>query len=150
MFSDDGDGLSAVGAIAYGALAGLGYDGLHVYYIQMMVCFISRQITIKGRQMEMSMNEVILDGKSIHTESDFHKIISDLLKFGPYYGQNLNALWDRLSMDVERPIKITWLNSELSKKCLGEYFDKIIDIFEQTKQQDIRFNWDEKFDYLLK
>ncbi|ASN85570.1 barnase inhibitor [Pectobacterium versatile] len=96
------------------------------------------------------MSEVILDGSSIETESDFHKAMSDLLDFGPYYGRNLDALRDRLSNDVERPVKIIWMNSSYSKSCLGDCFNKIVQIFEQTKQQDIRFNWDEKFDYILK
>ena len=96
------------------------------------------------------MNEIILDGTSIKTEPDFHKAMSDLLDFGPYYGRNLDALKDRLGNDVERPVKITWINSSYSKSCLGDYFNKIIQIFEQTKQQDIRFNWDGRFDYILK
>lgn len=96
------------------------------------------------------MSELILDGATIQNESDFHSVMSNLLNFGPYYGRNLNALWDRLSTDVERPMKIIWLDSEKSKKCLGEYFNKIIQIFEQAKRQDMRFNWDEKFDYILK
>ncbi|WP_145541568.1 barstar family protein [Yersinia alsatica] len=97
----------------------------------------------------MSFGEVILDGANILTEADFHIIMSESLCFGPYYGRNLNALWDRLSSDVERPVKIIWLNSELSRELLGEYFDEIIQVFEKTKQQDLKFNWDEKFDYLL-
>ncbi|MEI7369022.1 MULTISPECIES: barstar family protein [Pectobacterium] len=96
------------------------------------------------------MSEIILDGVSIETELDFHNAMSDLLDFGPYYGRNLDALRDRLSNDVERPVKIVWVNSDYSKSCLGECFNKIVQIFEQTKQQDIQFNWDEKFDYILK
>lgn len=96
------------------------------------------------------MGEIILDGATIKNESDFHRVISEMLNFGPYYGRNLDALWDRLSTDVERPVKIIWLDSELSKNFLGEYFEKIIKIFERTKQQDVLFNWDEKFDYILK
>lgn len=96
------------------------------------------------------MSEIILDGENIESEHDFHKVMSVLLDFGPYYGDNLDALRDRLSNDVERPVTIIWKNSEQSKKYLGECFDKIVKIFEQTKQQDIRFNWDEKFDYILK
>ncbi|WP_405471120.1 barstar family protein (plasmid) [Morganella morganii] len=98
----------------------------------------------------MSVGDVILDGTNIQTETDFHRIISESLDFGPYYGRNLDALWDRLSSDVERPVRIIWLNSELSRKYLDGYFDKIIQIFERTKQQDLKFNWPEKFDYLLK
>ncbi|WP_431642933.1 barstar family protein [Enterobacter mori] len=98
----------------------------------------------------MTDREIILDGNRIHSTEDFHDLLSQALDFGPYYGKNLNALWDRLSTDVERPVKIIWLNSKLSREYLGEYFDKIIQVFEQTKQQDIRFNWDERFDYILK
>ncbi|WNJ81272.1 barstar family protein [Cedecea neteri] len=98
----------------------------------------------------MRTGEVILDGSNILTEADFHHAMSELLYFGPYYGKNLDALWDTLSSDVERPVKIIWLDSELSKKFLGEYFNKIIYVFERAKQQDLKFNWDEKFDYILK
>ncbi|MDI7270926.1 barstar family protein [Cronobacter dublinensis] len=52
------------------------------------------------------MNEIILDGKRIQNESDFHSVMSELLDFGPYCGRNLDALWDRLSTDIERPVKI--------------------------------------------
>lgn len=96
------------------------------------------------------MCTIILDGTKIQTEQDFHKLLSGLLNFGSYYGNNLDALWDRLSTDVERPIQIIWLNSELSRKSLGEVFDKIINIFERIKQQNLRFNWGESFDYVLK
>ncbi|HDI3034256.1 TPA: barstar family protein [Cronobacter turicensis] len=96
------------------------------------------------------MTEIILDGKKIENESEFHSVMSDLLNFGPYYGRNLDALWDRLSTDVERPVKIIWLNSVLSRNNLGYSFDQIIKIFERARQQDIGFDWDEKFDYILK
>lgn len=98
----------------------------------------------------MSKNDIILDGLDIHTESDVHRALAELLDFGPYYGRNLDALWDRLSTDIERPLKITWLHSDISKQRLGERFEKIIQIFERTKQQDIKFCWDDKFEYVLK
>lgn len=98
----------------------------------------------------MKNADVILDGSSINSVEDFHNLLSDSLDFGPFYGGNLDALWDRLSTDVERPVRIVWLNSSLSKKSLGEYFDKVIQIFEETKQQDIRFGWIDQFDYILK
>ncbi|WP_071989594.1 barstar family protein (plasmid) [Cronobacter malonaticus] len=96
------------------------------------------------------MTEIILNGKNLENESEFHSVMSDLLNFGPYYGRNLDALWDRLSTDVERPVKIIWLNSDLSKNNLGQSFDRIIQVFERAKQQDILFDCDERFDYILK
>ncbi|QCP60802.1 barstar family protein [Pantoea sp. SO10] len=98
----------------------------------------------------MSSKEIVLDGELISSIEVFHEIISEKLKFGPYYGQNMNALWDRLSSDVERPVKVIWMNSNISKSHLGECFDKIINIFEETKLQDIRFNWDDKFTFELR
>ncbi|EOF4704644.1 barstar family protein [Klebsiella oxytoca] len=58
-----------------------------------------------------------------------------MLNFGYYYGSNLDALWDRLSTDVERPVKIIWLHSELSRFVLREPFDKIIMIFERINNE---------------
>ncbi|RDT50009.1 barnase inhibitor [Escherichia coli] len=98
----------------------------------------------------MRVNEFYLDGARVLSEKEFHSIISLSLNFGPYYGKNLDALWDRLSTDIERPVKIIWLNSELSRVGLGNYFDKIIEVFERVKLQDLNFNWEEKFDYELK
>lgn len=98
----------------------------------------------------MRVNEFYLDGACVLYEKEFHSIISLSLNFGPYYGKNLDALWDRLSTDIERPVKIIWLNSDLSRGGLGNYFDKIIEVFERVKLQDLNFNWEEKFDYELK
>jgi len=64
----------------------------------------------------MSNSNIIIDGRNIHIESDVHNILAELMDFGPYYGRNLDSLWDRLSTDIEMPIKITWHHSDLSKK----------------------------------
>ncbi|WP_240782875.1 MULTISPECIES: barstar family protein [unclassified Rahnella] len=101
-------------------------------------------------EQKMNVGQLYLDGTRVLTEKEFHSIISASLDFGPYYGRNLDALWDRLSTDIERPVKIIWLNSELSRVGLGSYFDKIIAVFERVKLQDLNSNWEEKFDYLLK
>lgn len=105
---------------------------------------------VKVNEQKMSVNEIYLDGSCVLSEKEFHSIISLSLDFGSYYGRNLDALWDRLSTDIERPVKIIWLNSELSRVRLDNYFDKIIEVFERVKLQDLNFNWEEKFDYVLK
>ncbi|MBA0169557.1 barstar family protein [Pectobacterium sp. CFBP8739] len=100
--------------------------------------------------MEVNNKQIILDGLSIRTEADFHRALSDLLDFGPYYGRNLDALKDRLCNDVERPVTLIWQNAGQSRAYLGDAFDKITAILEKVKEQDIAFNFDEKFDYVLK
>jgi ribonuclease inhibitor len=96
------------------------------------------------------MATVILDGRLIRTASDFHRQLSRLLDFGPYYGNNLDALWDRLSTDVERPVMLEWHYSDESRRNLGTQFDAIVAVLTDAKQQDADFGRIERFDFVLK
>lgn len=89
---------------------------------------------------------VEIDGAAIHSESDLHEFLSRTLNFGPYYGANLSALWDRLSTDVERPVEIVWKESELSRTALGESeFQRIRDLLLRVQSQDQSFGWSDRF-----
>lgn len=91
----------------------------------------------------------ILEGRAIRSEADFHREIGVLLDMGPYYGGNLDALWDRLSTDVERPITLVWKDSAESHRRLGGYFDRIVNVLERVKRQDEAWNLRERFNYRL-
>jgi ribonuclease inhibitor len=89
---------------------------------------------------------VSIDGSLIKSESDLHEVLSRKLDFGPYYGRNLDALWDRLSMDVERPVELVWEKSEVSKTFLGaEVFNKISSVLIRVMDQDQSFGLNERF-----
>jgi ribonuclease inhibitor len=89
---------------------------------------------------------IIIDGSLIQSESDLHDALARELDFGPYYGRNLDALWDRLSTDVERPIELLWENFEVSKTLLGvEAFEKISSVLIRVMHQDESFRLDERF-----
>lgn len=90
------------------------------------------------------------DGLSISSEQDFHKRIASAFSVAQYYGNNLNALWDPLSTDVEHPVEIVWKNSKESEQSMDGTFKKIISIFERTKNQDISLGLADKFEYKLK
>lgn len=92
---------------------------------------------------------VIVDGRAIASEDDFHRALCEVLEMGPYYGHNLDALWDRLSTDIERPVTLVWTHSAESRRRLGSTFDQIVDVLEGVKQQDAGFGWAERFDYRL-
>ena len=47
---------------------------------------------------------VEIDGSNIKTEADFQGAIAKAFSLSHYYGKSLNALWDVLTCDVERPI----------------------------------------------
>ncbi|WP_434354155.1 barstar family protein [Psychrobacter sp. HD31] len=89
---------------------------------------------------------IVLDGKKILTEQGFHDKIAKVFDIQKYYGKNLDALWDTLSANVERPVHITWINADVSRKNI-DTFDDIIKVFKKTKKQDEQFNWVDKFTY---
>jgi ribonuclease inhibitor len=85
---------------------------------------------------EHNMSETIhlhIDGQLIHTERDFHNLVSPLLDFGPYYGNNLDALWDMLRGGVEEDTVLHWKNSDLSRDRLGDKFNTIVKLFAEAK-----------------
>lgn len=89
---------------------------------------------------------VVLDGTAIRTEADFHRQLARLLDFGPYYGRNLDALWDRLSRDVERPVELIWENSAASRAALGDVlFDTVVKLMTEAQQHDIDAGYNERF-----
>lgn len=91
-----------------------------------------------------------LDGLSISTEEEFHTQISSSFSVTQYYGNNLNALWDLLSTDVERPIELIWTNSKYSEKLMGDSYKKILIILDRVKTHDKSFRLNDKFNYQLK
>ena len=66
-----------------------------------------------------------------------------------WYGKNLDALWDVLTGMVERPLKITWINSEESKKRLPRY-EKIISLLQEVEEEDKRIGMKEFFTLEIK
>ena len=90
--------------------------------------------------------KLVIDGRTIRSESDLHDLLASKLDFGPYYGRNLNALRDRLSTDVERPVDLVWQYSAASRDMLGsELFEQIAALFVKVMKHDERFEPDERF-----
>ncbi|MEU4129947.1 barstar family protein [Streptomyces wuyuanensis] len=81
--------------------------------------------------------KVVIEGATVRTVSDLHGFLARTLDFGPYYGANLSALWDRLTTDVERPVELVWKDAELSRAALGaNVFDQIRDLLLRVQEQD--------------
>lgn len=95
------------------------------------------------------MKKVILHGDRIKSESDFHREISSALDLVEYYGCNLDALWDCLNYNVERPVLIIWLRSLDSKDCLRGDFERILHVFNFIKHQDVDAGLKDCFDFIL-
>ncbi|MGE7774168.1 barstar family protein [Chitinophaga sp. NPDC101104] len=74
----------------------------------------------------------VLEGTALRTVEDFHKAISQQLKFPVYYGNNLDALWDCMTGWIDPPAKVIWRDFEFSKMYLGEFAVKAKLIFDET------------------
>jgi ribonuclease inhibitor len=98
---------------------------------------------------EKKKMDIVIDGTMIKTEADFHSALAEKLSLSSYYGRNLDALWDVLSADVERPVCLVWKNSRISSESLGPKFDQIISLLERIKKQDEVWKLSEKFDFRL-
>ncbi|WP_397334414.1 barstar family protein [Nonomuraea sp. 3-1Str] len=58
------------------------------------------------------------------------------LDFGPYYGNNLAVLRDRLSTDVKRPVKLAWTHWQKRKGNLGaDLFDKVRRLLDELRHK---------------
>ncbi|MGV3607916.1 MAG: barstar family protein [Planctomycetaceae bacterium] len=81
--------------------------------------------------------KIILLGEEIGSAIDLHRVLAEKLDFGPYYGNNLAALWDRLTTDVEGPVHLVWKDSSVSKAKMGEQlFDKVVKLFRDVEAHD--------------
>ena len=80
------------------------------------------------------MNKVILEGSKLTDRKVLHKILKKKLSFPEYYGENLDALWDCLTTDIEMPVIIEWIDFEISKKLLGDYAESTLKIFQEAER----------------
>lgn len=87
-------------------------------------------------------------GNQIKSELEFHNEIARQFNVENYYGKNLDALWDLLSIGVERPINLVWIDANNSKNRIRS-FEKIISVLERVKEQDEKFEWEDKFTFTL-
>ncbi len=77
--------------------------------------------------------EVVLDGKQIRNQHEFHQVLREKLGLPDYYGDNLDALWDCLTGWVETPLTIVWKDFHVSQKYLGEYASKAADLLKRAE-----------------
>lgn len=94
--------------------------------------------------------KILLQGEQIFTEKDFHLQFAKALNIENVYSNTLEELWDVLHINLDQPLTIIWLNSEISKQNLGLNFDKIINILNGVKVSDKSFNQKEEFNFYLK
>ena len=65
------------------------------------------------------MEFIIIDGKRMTTVDETHRYLERTLRLPPYYGHNLDALYDCLS-DLSQNVFIILINGDSMQENLGE------------------------------
>lgn len=82
---------------------------------------------------------VDIDLSRVTTPRDFHEVLAKALNFGPYYGHNLSALWDRITTDVPRPLTLMLRNAAACRAVLGVDFEKVVSLLEDASREPAGF-----------
>lgn len=81
---------------------------------------------------------IVLDAKEMVDKEKTHAYLQAKLGFPPYYGANLDALWDMLN-SWRNPRHIILINSTALGEHLGHYGDLLLAVFEETMKSNDSF-----------
>lgn len=79
--------------------------------------------------------EIVLDGNKITNKKDLFETLKKQVKSEEFYGNNLDALWDVLTVHKE-PLTIKIINEELLNKHLEDYYNKLLELFNDLKDSN--------------
>lgn len=77
------------------------------------------------------MKLILLNGKRMTDKEKAHQYLKRKLQFPDYYGENLDALWDLLTL-ISTPIHIKLINYDILVNYLGQYGESIIETFKDS------------------
>jgi len=83
----------------------------------------------------MPIKRCTLDGKTIGTLDDLYDQLSTWFPLPEHFGQNLDALWDVLSTDVQGSFEIVWKHAGDSKKLMGRDFDRAVKLLKDLQKE---------------
>jgi ribonuclease inhibitor len=81
-----------------------------------------------------SLNKVVIQGSKLTDKNTLHQILKKELNLPDYYGENLDALWDCLTTDIELSLTIEWVDFQKSKDLLGDYAESTLEIFNEAEK----------------
>lgn len=83
----------------------------------------------------MKAVEVHLEGEKIKNRDDFHREIKEVLNFPPYYGGNLDALWDMVTGWIPLPVILVWNDFAVSRETMGNVIDPIVETLKEAEAE---------------
>lgn len=88
----------------------------------------------------MKIKRCILPGREVRSLGILYDEMARQLGFPPYFGRNLDALWDVLAADIEGPVEVVWSETERSRELMGDDFDRVVKVLRdvETERDDFR------------
>jgi ribonuclease inhibitor len=77
------------------------------------------------------MQTIFLPGSRLASQNALHDWLDEAFCF-PYYGRNLDALWDLISATIPLPIALIWQDFAKSQVLLGDYADRTRQVFQEA------------------
>lgn len=84
------------------------------------------------------MIEAELNGREILDKRQLHDRLALELGFPPWYGSNLDALYDCL-MDIREDTELEILNYQHLREHLGVYCDRLLHVLGRAEKENGRF-----------
>ncbi len=85
--------------------------------------------------MQVKRRTIVLQGNTITSIEALYDQIGRQLPLPPYFGRNLDALWDLLSTDIPGPLTLIWKNSSHSQSAMGNDFLRVKKLFEELARE---------------
>lgn len=81
------------------------------------------------------MKEVIINGTEYNNVKQIHQLFAKEFDWN-HYGHNLDALWDFLTTEVERPFLIKCKNNSKAEAQIGKDYISILNLLKEVEQWD--------------
>ena len=85
------------------------------------------------------MKEIEIHTINADSLDDIHNILKKQLSFPDYYGNNLDALYDILTGEIELPLIVRWKDYKKTEKKIGHGVKKIASVFKQAAKVEKQF-----------
>lgn len=81
------------------------------------------------------MRQFLINGKSMTSKEAIYQQLNRLFSFPPYFGKNLDALWDVLNEATE-PTEIHFIHVESLLEQMEGYGEKLLNVFRQLEKSN--------------
>lgn len=81
------------------------------------------------------MRQFLINGKSMASKEAIYQQLNRLFSFQPYFGNNLDALWDILNEESE-PTEIYFIHVETLLEQMEGYGEKLLKVFRQLEKSN--------------